>query len=397
VTFARGRIAQAKGDLKSAGKEFQSILSDNGSSRDKTLIALTHYRLAQVLAKQGQDAEVLDHLRNVIVTEPEFVAAYAEGMRTAVRLGDIGDVMTFLSDYLARESATDSPLTEASLPEDWEKCGVENYLGIADLMEKKYPEAIGHFKKALGEDQNNHKARFNLALAHYRMGLETGNKQELKNAENSLRDLNPADKVFLSNVYLMRAMVLQAQGKPKDAEADIYFDLAVRTNPENAKAYYNYGQYCFKMGKTKKAEGNYRMAVSIDQNYHYARVEFGTLLWRLERYEESVSEMGKVVKSSASDNLKSQAFNVLADYEKKHGNLSQAVDYESEAIRLDPANVYAYWTLGEIFDEDEEPLKALPNYKRALELCPHHCLKGQRKQHIAKLVGIIRRLEGGQK
>ncbi|MDU1232645.1 MULTISPECIES: tetratricopeptide repeat protein [unclassified Clostridium] len=89
-------------------------------------------------------------------------------------------------------------------------------------------------------------------------------------------------------------------------------------------------------------------SVTKESVYEGAYYEFGVVLCKLQRFDESISNINSYLECIDDDKSKSNAFNVLGlDYEGKE-EYSKAKDYFNEAIQLDDNNQYAKTNLQQL-------------------------------------------------
>ncbi len=142
---------------------------------------------------------------------------------------------------------------------------------------------------------------------------------------------------------------LQLDPKSKDANAKMgelqyylkdyvaafkYLDAALRIDPYYAKVYFIKG-LCFKEnGDTNLAISSFRTCVEQDPDYFHAYMQLG---------------------------------NIMAE---KNNRL--AIDYYSNAIRVNGSMIEAYYGLGYFYQEHGDPEKAIKTYESLLQIDPHN-------------------------
>jgi len=161
-----------------------------------------------------------------------------------------------------------------------------SYMGQVYMMQNKYSDAIGAYKKGLEVDSQNDPIRLNLAKAYLQSG-DTNNaeKQYLQLAKTN--PTSPEPPTTLGYMYLQSGRL---------AEADTQFTKVIRMAPQSATAYYNLGLVRNKQGNYQDAVGLFQQAITLDpknENVHadlaYAYIGLGDTASAKQQYNQLVA------------------------------------------------------------------------------------------------------------
>ncbi len=135
--------------------------------------------------------------------------------------------------------------------------------------------------------------------------------------------------------------------KPKAAQAQ--FGRAIRLDPLSASVHEGIAQANAAAGRLDRAIDHYERALELEPDSQKLNLALGRLYYELSKRGEE---------------------------EKRYSEL--AVEYFEEAARPrpgspsnDPSSIKAYLALGKIYEEQEQPDKAIAAYERALEINPN--------------------------
>lgn len=129
-----------------------------------------------------------------------------------------------------------------------------------------------------------------------------------------------------------------------------------------------------------KVESLYRQALTLDPDNVTAMINLAS---KLTAHASNFMEDGDprkepmmlegrnlALKAKEADAGISRVYGILGRYAEQHGQFDEARRNYEEVIRLDPRNPGAYSGLAFLYRDIGEPEKALPLYKRELELSP---------------------------
>ncbi len=130
------------------------------------------------------------------------------------------------------------------------------------------------------------------------------------------------------------------------------FGKAIKIDPDNAIAHYNYGVVCIQSGK-------------IDADaYHSLGV--GSMLRG--NADEGVKNLKKAIDLGSKN---SDTFLYLATYYTQIGDLDQTIAYLKKAVNISPKDAKLYHRLGIAYGESKNPNKAIENFEIAVKINPN--------------------------
>lgn len=151
----------------------------------------------------------------------------------------------------------------------------------------------------------------------------------------------------------------------------------IRTNPDNAKAYYDLGLAYFELKGNRMAAKAFKQALHIKPDYFEACYAMGLSYKALGRHNEAMEAY-------------KQAIHIKPDYAEPYcdlgiiygrcGRFNEAIKFLTQAIRLKPDYAEAHYNLGLIYGQLGRYNEALKAYKQAVHSKPDyfeaHCNMG---------------------
>ncbi|MDF2444937.1 MAG: type pilus biosis/stability protein PilW [Moraxellaceae bacterium] len=169
------------------------------------------------------------------------------------------------------------------------------------------------------------------------------------------------DRVALAAEYLK---------KGDNEKALTYLRLALKTDPDSADAHNLMGVLLERDGALKQADKEFRKAVRLRDGYSQAHNNYGSFLFRRERYKEAMVQFGRAAEDLSYPN-RALAFEGMGRSAWLIGKKEEAAQAFSRALRLDPNLPMSILMSAEI-QFDQKNLEAAHNlYKRYLELTPN--------------------------
>lgn len=356
-----GTLYQQKKDYNSALSAYNSILTLYPDNLQANL-----YR-AQVLSELGEKEEAVKAYRKVLEIEPTSTQA----KRNLIML--LKDTMT-----------PNELLTSLSADANIDKTSVQAMYEYAkDLHgDKKYDDAIKYYLEVLKFDTNNPEVYTNLSLAY-------ADKNDFDNAR---KYINGAKMRFQNE-----ASVKSAYEKINNMFADVKYEEAHKfyVNSEYQKALDIYLTIypptkdvliamaaCYKgLNNIDKSIEYYKKAFELDKNDSEIAYYIGVLYAEKENWTSAKIYLQQSIKLdpknvNAEDLLATviEQNNVLLInkvidlYNAK--SYDQALKVISQILTEDTKNAYAYYYRGLIYDAQEKPLSAIPEYKKAVQYNP---------------------------
>jgi tetratricopeptide (TPR) repeat protein len=262
-----------------------------------------------------------------------------------------------------------------------------NALGVAYILTGQFSNALEWFGKVLVQDDCDHKALNNIAVAQYNLGdveqalvnykksVEAGNIDARFNlAMHYLKHRDYAQALELLNgdaldAHFGRGLVYMEQGD--DEKAQNSFSYVLELAPHHAGAYYNMGFIATRMGRYEDSLSYIRRGMEIEPNYDNERYhlsldpalsEFGPYyIPKLQPPATEIVDNVIVPQAVSPEELLAEAENLLSKNE-----VNEALDKVDKALEMAPDDSKAIVLKAEILyhhDEDERAMKLLADYQ----------------------------------
>ncbi|MCB9047573.1 MAG: tetratricopeptide repeat protein [Chitinophagales bacterium] len=160
----------------------------------------------------------------------------------------------------------------------------QSSLGGVYMNKGENTTAMSYIEEAIKLDENNYKAWYNKGV----LMLRKGDAQEALYALNRAIRLNEYSKALFT-----RALLYQQTGNYNKALPDIEKVLA--TEPQNARAYYIYGDCIEQQGNLDKALQAYNSAIQYDPNDPLFYLRRGLVQAKTGRNQEAISDMSSAI------------------------------------------------------------------------------------------------------
>jgi len=235
-------------------------------------------------------------------------------------------------------------------------------LGLVCLKDKRYPEAVEFFKKALEFDAKNADAHLYLGVTYMETHSLDLAELELRTAV-SLSSLNANARNALGKLY-------QDEGRAADAEEQ--FRRSVEIEP-NIMGYGNLGGIHWDRGELKLAEQEYREALRLAPNDSSILNNLGLLSTNQSRYTEAVSLFRKAIELKPDDPTPHLNLGIA------YGKMAQSESAEKEfrtAVALSPQNFEARNRLGTLYLNAGRIVEAEEQFRRSLAIKPNDAAYG---------------------
>ena len=244
---------------------------------------------------------------------------------------------------------------------------LEDFLFVALKKQKKY---------------NNAEARiaFQIAEKHYRHGqMEAAKQQYLKTL--AIESGRPEALYALGTIE-------QQQGNL--AEAESYFDAAVKAQPDFLKSWFSLGNLRQARGDFATAERAYRQAIALRSDSAPICNNLGYVLQQQEKWSEAAeyyqraltlmpncreaeANLGNALFAQEKLDSKQQTYYAELNYQLgmdrlQVGDEGTAEIYYRQAILMQPDLAQAHYELGWILQHQQNLLEATKHYERAIEL-----------------------------
>jgi tetratricopeptide (TPR) repeat protein len=183
---------------------------------------------------------------------------------------------------------------------------IYNYLGMVDLKQKRYPEAVHWLDSAIGIDPKDPAFYTNRALAKQSMSDTVG---ALKDFNQALK-LNPQHTAALHNLsllkqgksideaiesdprelppYLERAHQRLIKGDNRGALED--FTKALELDDRSAETWFSRGLARERLQDLQGAFSDYTQAIELKEDHFKAWINRANVLLKMKRYEDAIQD-----------------------------------------------------------------------------------------------------------
>ena len=142
------------------------------------------------------------------------------------------------------------------------------------------------------------------------------------------------------------------------------------------------GNKMYKAKNYKSAIENYKKALTLDPNYFQAIYNLGLALYRLDKHDESISYLRKIISGDYANFEKRDAYHTLGDNLFLQENYQLSIEAYTNAIKLDRSSSKAYLGRGIVY-------KKLKNYDYAEGDFLEALNQGMRNGLLYSLLGDI--------
>ncbi|MCE9557007.1 MAG: tetratricopeptide repeat protein [Planctomycetes bacterium] len=161
-------------------------------------------------------------------------------------------------------------------------------------------------------------------------------------------------------------LVLQEEQGQFDKAIEHYRE-ALRLNPTNADAHYNWGNALRSNGRTDEAMRHYQEALRLKPDFAKAHNNWGSVLRNLRRYDEAVVQFQAAVQS---DPELVEAQNNWGNALQSWGRAEEALPHYREAVRRQPNYWNAHNNWGNALQLLNRHAEAMAHYREAVRLNP---------------------------
>jgi len=206
-----------------------------------------------------------------------------------------------------------------------------NALGVLYAEGNKLNCAVPAFEEALRLDEQDWRARYNLALA----------------------------------------LIKKGEGK----KAAGHLHILIQQKPDSPDAHNTLGSLLQQQGELEAATEEFKAALKCDPAFAPAALSLGQVLIDQKRYTAAIVYLQDVLKSSPPPDLKPQLQTTLAVAYAESGDSDQAIATLEQVIKAHPDDADAHFNLGTVYAKLGPALgyqKAIANFKEAVRIDPHY-------------------------
>jgi len=199
------------------------------------------------------------------------------------------------------------------------------------------------------------------------LSIESGNYSQ------ALEYYRKSVEMFPDNMTLWSKLAdtLKIHSNENIHEIKQCYTKLINLDPTNARIFYDLGHLYLKLEDKLSAVNSFRKSVSLESNNPFYHNSLAYSLVQLENYEEAISEYQRAIKLNPDNewtSLVSQALGAI--YHQVKNNIDAGIVSYQTSIVLDPFNIDAYISLGELFQEKNDFAGAIDCYCEAIKLDP---------------------------
>jgi len=135
--------------------------------------------------------------------------------------------------------------------------------------------------------------------------------------------------------------------------------------PDDARVYYEIGNYYYDQIMPIEARVNYEKALGVDPDFNKVRVNLAMLLVESDEVDSAKALLNEAIRREPTE---AKAYNNLGMVYYSELEVDKAVRYFKRAIELDPGNVEARYNLGLAFAEAGLVLEAIREWRSVLDI-----------------------------
>jgi tetratricopeptide (TPR) repeat protein len=336
--------------------------------------------LGLVYAAQSQDARATKHLQKAVALKPDSVPARSNLAANLARLGKI-------------ELATEQFKKAVELdPRNFE---TNHNLGESYVRSDKIREAALYLEKAQQIDPSSYDNGYDLSLAYLQIGrlpeaqqliqalLKRKNTAEL---HNLLAEVDEKDGKFVeaANEYEIAAHMDSSESNLFDWGSELLLHRtlgpAVEVFEQATARYPSSQRMVIGLGMALYARGNYDDAVkSLLRGADLDPAEPNCYFFLSKAYDSAPSQADEVTQrfrhfaELQPGNARALYYYAMSLWKGKRAqdpdlDLHQIESLLAKSLALDPKLAEAHLQLGNLYSDQNKHAKAIPEYKRALEL-----------------------------
>ncbi len=233
---------------------------------------------------------------------------------------------------------------------------IHNSLGVFLSEQGQRENAVAHYETALRLNPDYSQAYNNLGVAL----SETGRREE---AVRMFREALRLDPGYASAHYNLGAVLLEA-GSVEDAIR--HYETAVRLKPDTDMLN-NLGSAYATAGRLEEAVDHYLAALRLVPDFTLALDNLGAVLMETGNIEQTID---RILSPVLAPWQLARVYNRVATIYLKAEELSSAVTYYRQALRLDPDYSEGLFNLGLALTLEKEYQEAAGAYARLLAISP---------------------------
>jgi tetratricopeptide (TPR) repeat protein len=153
------------------------------------------------------------------------------------------------------------------------------------------------------------------------------------------------------------------EGTEPDKRLELLEEMAL-TYPDDARLYYEMGNYYYDQLLPNEARTNYEKALTLNPGFNMARVNLAMLLLDSDEADSAKVLLDEAIRRDPKD---SKAYNNLGMVYYSELDVGTAVRYFERALEIDPDNSEARYNLGLAFAESGLLLEAIREWRTIID------------------------------
>ena len=232
-----------------------------------------------------------------------------------------------------------------------------NDLGNLLFKEKKFAEAIAHYRRAVEINRT-------YPMAHFNMGNALSHLGKIEEATEQYRRAIQLTPNFSTAQYNF-GRALAALGRHEEAME--HFRNAVELNPDFAEAHNNLGLLLAASGKREEAIEHYRRALQADPKLAVAHINLAAALSAQGKTKEAIAHYQQ---SLELEPKRASAHVDLGEILAANARLDEAMTHFRKALEIEPDLATAHFDLGRALSQKDRLDEAIAHYKLAIKNDP---------------------------
>jgi tetratricopeptide (TPR) repeat protein len=191
---------------------------------------------------------------------------------------------------------------------------------------------------------------------------------------------------ILCGVVIIFGIMTGVRGRAWENDITLWSD-AVNKYPEDGRVWYNLGSGYRKIGNLKEAENYFLMAAKYDPDNHLAYNNLGIIYDMNKESQKAI----KYYKKSfmLNQNFLNSAYNLASLY-RDIGNIDESNKFYNKAISIEPGYYQTYFDLASNYCTQKEYQKALEVLQKVLNSSPGESDRKRAQENINLINGIMK-------
>ena len=199
---------------------------------------------------------------------------------------------------------------------------------------------------------------------HYNLGIELA---QMALYQNSIKEFELAIKFNPKNVKAYRKKGLVYYGLKQYEEAEKLFEKAISLDPKNVQSYINLGMVKYSKGEKPEAKKLWKYSIDLNSDDNDAKA-FNNIanLYKEEKLFEKAIEYYKL---AAKDSPKNTMYiSNLADTFRTKGEPERAIKVLKQSLKLHFPGMATHFNLGMAYKDLKKYKEALNSFNKSLEV-----------------------------